>query len=735
MLEINETWNDIIGKFILKWPFSSLELEINLIMDYFDEHLEWELKKQEQTELVMKFVGLFLNTRNIGLSDITNAKIINAGVMIFITEWGTFSFDLNANKFEDFFRWNEEAVYAERFKLSEEMSNTSELLDSAVDAMDHIFKKNENEWFDELENEDVLKTEEFWKHLKDKNLKEISRTVKNWLFYFDILSEKYKSNHEANNKVLKTKERFLAMVMWIWDKYEGAVEYLEKTAEETLLEWWLLEDIVKQLSVEELLLYVRESNKQMDRNNYQSTPVGESYNAFSTSLNKFVFKKLTIENASDEHFLEFAKIISWKEETYRPEWMWGEAWVDDSLKSEPKNMEVLNDIVMYLATKKGGIMEKVNTSKLSQLEDEQIWNKDTYKIVQDFSKILSDRMWYTSESSVRQVIKYLWYFDILNIQNWQKYSSLTLEQKAKVSVIYRVTEKLTNSHHVWKHVYDEGLVWTNYKYSGEYHPWNNNLSFEDLSNVFSSVAVNSSEKMVEQMTDIFQKTDGIGEYLWGKDAEQFWLKNETDIKIFNFFKDFQWIGAFDFSDRSISNIKTTTKFAAVIATAIFAIPVTVTALTLAWASTATIVAVSGMWALTQWAIMWATASVASIAINPKGYDSIWEGVFDITTDIILWAVTWLIWWYIVVKNWVEYFQNTWWKRVLLTSKLKRQINKKIKNATMNPSKYWEAGFKLNKAIFTSDLIFLGLFPEAGRMKLTDWLFHEKSIFSEKAISK
>jgi hypothetical protein len=41
------------------------------------------------------------------------------------------------------------------------MSNTSELLDSAVDAMDHIFKKNENEWFDELENEDVLKTEEF----------------------------------------------------------------------------------------------------------------------------------------------------------------------------------------------------------------------------------------------------------------------------------------------------------------------------------------------------------------------------------------------------------------------------------------------------------------------------------------------------------------------------------------------------------------------------------------------
>jgi len=133
--------------------------------------------------------------------------------------------------------------------------------------------------------------------------------------------------------------------------------------------------------------------------------------------------------------------------------------------------------------------------------------------------------------------------------------------------------------------------------------------------------------------------------------------------------------------------------------------------------------------------MWATASVASIAINPKWYDSIWEWATDITTDILVWAITWLLWWKLVQMKWVEYLVKNDWTRILLTNEMKISMWVKIKEAIISPAKYWEAWFKLNKAIFASDLIFLWLIPEAWRMMLIDWLFHKESIFIEKRLDK
>jgi len=71
-----------------------------------------------------------------------------------------------------------------------------------------------------------------------------------------------------------------------------------------------LGDIVESKSIIELLSYVKDVNIDMDRNNYQSTPVEDSYKLFSISLNKSIFEKFKQENATEKQFLEFAKIIS-----------------------------------------------------------------------------------------------------------------------------------------------------------------------------------------------------------------------------------------------------------------------------------------------------------------------------------------------------------------------------------------------------------------------------------------
>ena len=695
MWEVNEHKNELInekiGEFEINSPISGLKLEISLVWEYFEQNINWELEKQEKTSFILELLNDFLKQKNIKFSEIINAKIIWWGNLIINTWKETFSFDMYSENKETFYKWDEQEIFAENFELSEKMVKIAEDLDKAVDAMDYIFEQNDKEWFGELNDKNILLSEKFWKYLQGYNLNEIAGVVKKWFWAFDKLSSRYKNNHEANNKILKTKERFLNMTMWIWDKYEWAAEYIIKSSKEFLWEAnkknkiWLISEVIKSKSISELLIYIKDINKKIDENDYQSTPVEESYKLFSNIINETVFKKFKKENATEKQFLEFAKIISWKNEDYRPKWLWWEAWVDDNLSWSSESMEVLNDIVLHLMMRKWWIMEKINKSNLSKIEDEKIWNKDTYKIVNDFKDILSNKVWFENKQKRDFFIKSFWYWDILNIKEGQKYSDLTFEQKAKISVVYRVIEKINRKSPTWNSVYDEGVAFTNYKYSGEYYWWKDKLSLSDISNVFTSVAINASEEIVENMTDTFQDSNSIWSFLWWKDAIEFWLTDQTDIDIFNFFKDFQWVGALDFSDRSVSNLKTTGKFAAVIATAMAVVP-------LAW--------IWAAWAMTQWAVMWATATLGSIAVNPKWYDTLEEAITDISSDFVIWTVTWMAWWKLVQSYWVEF------------------------------AKYWEKWFIKNKTIFAWDLMFLWLIPEAWRMMWVDWHFHKDWIFTD-----
>ena len=572
----------------------------------------------------------------------------------------TLIFDINWSNPEEFYKWDEQKVYAENMEINRKILEKAEKAERAVDAMDYIFDKNEKEWFWDLNDEDILTTDEFWKELKFYNLKQLAEIVKKYLKDYDSISTKFRWNNEINKKVLKTKQRFFDMIMWIWDKYEGAAEYIKKDEEDLVK---LAPEIIKWLSTKETLDYLRKSNKKIDENNYQSTSVEQSYQLFSKTINSLVFYKFKKENASQKDFLEFAKIISWKNESALP---WGEAWVDDNLKSSSETMEILNDIILHLMMKKWWIMEKLNKSNLSKIEDEKIWDKDTFKIVGDFQNILAEKLFWNSpkkELLVNTYINNLWYWDILNIKEWQKYSDISFEQKAKISVIYRVIEKINDL-------------------------WKDKINDTKLYELFKSVAVDASEEIVENMTDNFWKWS-IKDWLWGKSAEDLWLTNKIDVEIYEFFKDFQWVWALDFSDRSISNLKTTGKFVAVMAVAMATLPVSASV----WVSSIAI----------QWAMVWATASVASIAINPKWYDTVWEALTDISSDIALWTATWYVWW--------AYAARFEW---------------------LNAKFFSKEVLKNQKAIMGIDLIFLWLLPEAWRMMSVDSYFHDW-IFKSKEI--
>jgi hypothetical protein len=105
-----------------------------------------------------------------------------------------------------------------------------------------------------------------------------------------------------------------------------------------------------------------------------------------------------------------------------------------------------------------------------------------------------------------------------------------------------------------------------------------------------------------------------------------------------------------------------------------------------------------LWMPWMWAAMWATASLASMAINPHGYDTFWEAVTDISSDIALGAWTWYLWWLWSIKyekEWIKLFSKEFYN---------------------NP-----------KFIMAWDLIFLWLVPEAYRMKKIDEIYHNQNI--------
>ena len=485
--------------------------------------------------------------------------------------------------------------------------------------MDEVFSQNEKEWFvDELNTHDRLKTDKFWDIYVWMNLLELQEKYKE---YFDKIDKIPLENLNPTliTEITRQKTRYLKMIMWIWDKYEGWAHLLKKTDVEFEK---LTSDIVNfSGSNWKLLNKLKQLHKEIDDNDWQSTTVENSYKTTMETLHRKIYDRLAKDkNVSDRDLIFFAKIITWR-------WRhWLSSDIDDNLRDP----DLAEKVLLLILQRKGWAVEKI----VSQANDDpEIKNENPKNIIDNLKNKFYNKYWKGNEiiKLFNKNLKAAWYEDVLNIPENKNYSDLSFYQKTKLSVLYRVSKKLDEWKSIWEMAEES---WTK-ALSLENPMVKQQYILQDFSSLFNLVAEEYIEEVADKLDDKFTSWWGIV----GKDAEDFWL-TWTQAEAFSIFQDIRWAWLFDISDSMWEKTKSTWKFAWVMIVAM-AVPMLIL-------PSATLVA--------QWAAAWAASSVAWWVINPHWYDTIEEAAVDLTTDLALWTATWAVWW-----AWAWRYEWLWYK--------------------------------------------------------------------------
>lgn len=588
-------------------------------------------------------------------------------------------FDLNAQENESLYVWDSsDEVYAQKLEDTKMLWKHAEKADLILQVMDYVFQKNEEEWFDELNHEDIVDQEglmnsltqeyrdklhelkiDFW----DMNLLNLQKEFETVLSeYSDLRWWIYEKDLTSDDLLLESKQKYLDMIMWIWDKYEWAASYLKKDTqifEETLC------DIISNKSIEELLQFIIDQHEIIDSNDYQSTTVEESYKTYIEKLQWETFQRLKNENATEKQFLDFAKIITGRLNDNN---------IDDNLR----NQELSNEVVLHIISRKDGVMDKINKDKSIVVEDEKVWNQLPMNIVLDVAYQIKQQ----SGLDWSEFMKTIWFWEMLEL--WaESYNDLTLEQKIKTSTLVRLLDKLRNT--------------------------DKPLTNEYLWDLFRSIAHEANEVVIDSLNNNFDASLFDWEW-WKTSADYDHLDlSEAQKDLFDIYQDINGNWLFDFSDNTIWYAKTAGK---------------ITAAIVAWVAVAPFVV---WWAIATWVAVGLTATVVSMGLNPQWYDTQWEAWLGIVWELWLWAATGAVWWALV--------QWFWTRTAVFANKYMWVSKRKALSLWLW---FWETWAKLfsrwwavNSWIFAWDLLILWLWVEFARQIWMNQVFHGKELFEEK----
>ncbi len=598
---------------------------------------------------------------------------------------------------KNIFKWSEEELKQQKEQENILASRLLSQSDTLLAAMDQIFKKNNSEWwFQEINKEDVvtqrmIDRSQIWIwDLKWKNLLELQTMLQKIFEKLKTIPEEHLWKTELAT-LIEQEKIYMDMFIWIWDMYEWWASFLKETRQNLKA---MLERRIKYSSPESLIAYLRDTHTQIDDNNYQSTSVERSYEWFTKEfLHKMILESFIKNNVEDKYILQFAKIVTWR-------WDFDEYnWVSDNFKdididNNLRDQDMANEAIIFMMNRKWWILKKLWDTKLMQIEDEKIKDKNPYQIVRDFEGSFNEKFWWNTQwNHFRKQLKNSGYWDIFKIWESEKYIDLDFSQKTKLSVVYRVLEKMKEkSRWSWKEKY-----WLN-----------------DFAWLFNEIAKDYKDDMVDKLEDMF---DSDNPFPW----EWFWFwKNSQDLKesgielskeqsqAFDLFQETIWNGIFNLSETSISNLKSAWVMAWTVAIAM-AVPILI---------------IPSATLLVQWAAAWAAASLASMALSPKWYDTIWEATTDISTDLTVWAAfgvagwalwsqfswVWKLWWRLLWnKAWVEWARREYFKQIA-----------SVRLSDLPPEWKIQA-----LSILASDMILLWFIPESYRMKFIDWVFHNE----------
>lgn len=560
---------------------------------YSEKKIEdfWEIRADIYDFLKDNYDSLKIND----LLDKMEDELENKQILKFSYNSPNISFKIKENWKEKniIFNLNEEKFYSEN-ELNEKLKEIPKKLEKwwiLLSAMEEIFFQNQKEFFWEINDKDVLKTDIFnknglnitWKNLRDLQI--IYRENQKELFDLPL-------NEKQKKDFLNQQKQYVNMFVWIWDEYEWWATYLLETEKHFNQ---ILDSIVKNSSLTELFTYMAMIHQKMDQNNWQSISVKKSYKIFIDQLNSLVLNRLKKENAKDEDFVTFSKLLIWK---------WSD--IDDDLR----NSTLATESLMYVFTRKWWWFEKLN---IKDLDKSLFWVNVSDKIEElkeEFKKA-----WIEVQNDMSFILLSIGFWRLYNNKE-KNYKDLDFEAQTELSVLNKFIKKFKRKRQSYdrrnkKNILDKNKI-----------NW-----WEEIRDILKEVSSEYIEESQDEIERLFSSNNIFNKSFWtGKKAEDFWLA-WVQKEAYELFINMNWIWLLNISDTTKSWAKLLWQIWVVLVASVCAAIVT-------WG-----------WSLAlQWAVAWAVWSWASWIAFPRWYDTKKEAVVDLTSDVIIWTWTWAIWW-------------------------------------------------------------------------------------------
>ena len=560
---------------------------------YSEKKIEdfWEIRADIYDFLKDNYDSLKIND----LLDKMEDELENKQILKFSYNSPNISFKIKENWKEKniIFNLNEEKFYSEN-ESNEKLKEIPKKLEKwwiLLSAMEEIFTQNQKEFFWEINDKDVLKTDIFnknglnitWKNLRDLQI--IYRENQKELFDLPL-------NEKQKKDFLNQQKQYVNMFVWIWDEYEWWATYLLETEKHFNQ---ILDSIVKNSSLTELFTYMAMIHQKMDQNNWQSISVKKSYKIFIDQLNSLVLNRLKKENAKDEDFVTFSKLLIWK---------WSD--IDDDLR----NSTLATESLMYVFTRKWWWFEKLN---IKDLDKSLFWVNVSDKIKEleeEFKKA-----WIEVQNDMSFILLSIGFWRLYNNKE-KNYKDLDFEAQTELSVLNKFIKKFKRKRQSYdrrnkKNILDKNKI-----------NW-----WEEIRDILKEVSSEYIEESQDEIERLFSSNNIFNKSFWtGKKAEDFWLA-WVQKEAYELFINMNWIWLLNISDTTKSWAKLLWQIWVVLVASVCAAIVT-------WG-----------WSLAlQWAVAWAVWSWASWIAFPRWYDTKKEAVVDLTSDVIIWTWTWAIWW-------------------------------------------------------------------------------------------
>lgn len=605
-IEIKETQNDKFEFF----PYTNIywnESLIRLSLYYNKIFNHYNLDRKVLVSIIEKA----LEEKWLTESNILATKYENKNVYIYLDNGANFKISINEIK----------KISVSSILWTSKKQDIEAKIDNLNKAIEHIY--SENEWIifnDEINNEDIVETYEFWKENKWKTLlslkKELDIENKKLLKIYEITWETSKYVN-----LLKTELKYYA---WVWDKYEWWARYFALSQEEIDIR---VRKLSNKMTISEMIDYIKENNKDISDNYKKSDMVSQVNKKLMESIYKKTYERLINEEASTEDFIYFVKTITGRWELHNLRWRNAKnkkertdfTYHDLDIDDEYKKIDMANEALIHIMYRKDWVLDNAKNIKV-ELEDKYVWKRSSKYVITE-SIIQLDSLNPGKEWYWISILSQAWYSKMLEID--KSYNDLTFDEKIKIWAIARISELVKESK-------------------------NNESDINKLGEKLQNALYDSFDDLNQEFSDNFDES--LFDWNWKKSAD-LWLSWEF-AEIFDLYQDINWANwLFDWSDKNADKLMwiqtATVLWIWIIVWVIMLSPVITTMA--AWG------AVSWLSLFVSWATIWSATWITSSIVQTQWYDTLEEWVLDISTQI--WSDAILSW--LFTMAWLNILQKIW----------------------------------------------------------------------------